>query len=312
MESLTIYNKMNGPQNNNTLEAAMVLASISDFPVSQLVPTKQPKNSEDLRTNRCHLSQLDNDRKQLFFPSLLMEIISDPVNSNLIGWLPQGFAFMIKDFAKLNDEITLRFNFETKAIQNELNRWGFKLITRGPKSNVYYHQYFHRDSPSLCERMRIVSYSVDSKFKETVAMQKCQNKALKKCQKNAKKRTQWRPSSLPIDPDKTFKNVEAPKKLNDHLRTVSPSIDEQANKFLPQKEEIKPVRDEKLEDQKKLLLSFFSQRKQANAESLCLLAKQFKPGSKLAEMNKSIHSFRNHHNLVISKSIDALLCAKSS
>jgi len=297
---------MNGPQNNNALEAAMVLASISDTPVSNLISSKQPKNSEELEIKKNSEYQSHLQRKPIFFPKVLMDIISDPEYSDVMSWLPQGFAFMIKDFERLDKEIMSKLRFEKRTVQNELNRWGFKIISRGPRSNVYFHQYFHRDSPSLCTRMRITGCTTDTKVFNACDSKKKRSKA---CLDKSKIVEHF----VPINQKKYPKNaINSYDGCNVQSRTVSPSIEGQTHDPISHIDKKNKSGDDKLEEQKKLLLSFFSERKQANDKSLCVLSKQFKPGSKLAEMNKSIHSFRDHHNLVISKSIDALLCAKSS
>lgn len=295
---------MNGPQKNNTLEAALVLVSISDIPKSGC--NKPPKMSSTAFTQMESSRQVTNNgsmtKEKTFFPTFMMEIISNPSNTDIICWLPQGYAFKIVDSERLNREIQPKLHLGKKTIESELSRWGFELVTNKPKGSVYYHKFFLRDSPNLCKSMKINILTTKPKFAEALSLHKKQNKKV--------------PYSQNMENIHVEKNVPPSSKSSVcSLKAVSPSDDVIMSTSEPQDQQ-KDTNNEAVNrnilEQQKLLHAYFFERRRANNESLKILARQFEPGSRLDEMNKSIHSFRANHNMIISRSIDALLRPQSN
>lgn len=74
-------------------------------------------------------------------------------NQSIIGWLPSGDAFMVRNSRRLEAEI-LQY-FRTKKLSTftrNLNLCGFKRTT--DKSGAYHHEMFHRDKPERCNQMK--------------------------------------------------------------------------------------------------------------------------------------------------------------
>lgn len=296
------------PPANNKLEAALALASIC-----------KPQEPLSLQQTRMCGFPMDREktksvpRTKFSFPMILMDIISDPVNSDLISWLPQGFAFIIKDSKKFNREISPFMKLDKKKIESELRRWGFKLISRGSKNSVYFHEYFHRDDPSLCRRMSFNSNSRNNALSEAIEIHEQKIRESEKGQPKFLPRNSCSPTQSPVIPlEDRIPEEQICEQTSpwDLVRVVSTSS-EGDNYMLPK--QIVPqqpshwVSDyDRLNEQKNLILSNMYLRRQANDDTHNRLARQFMPGSKLAEMNNSLHSFREVHNIIISSSINAL------
>ncbi|GMI04497.1 hypothetical protein TrVE_jg11776 [Triparma verrucosa] len=89
------------------------------------------------------------------FPEKLMEMLAeaDPI---YIGWLSHGRGFKIRDQKGFVDNVMQLHFKHTKitSFQRQLNLYGFRRLTRGPDTGAYFHEYFLRDMPRLCVRMR--------------------------------------------------------------------------------------------------------------------------------------------------------------
>ena len=86
----------------------------------------------------------------------------------IIGWLPHGRAFKIRNTKAFIEKMMQQHFKHTKltSFQRQLNLYGYKRITRGADSGAYYHELFLRDRPKLCERMRsVVDYIITSHMK---------------------------------------------------------------------------------------------------------------------------------------------------
>ncbi|GMI32715.1 hypothetical protein TeGR_g9607 [Tetraparma gracilis] len=89
------------------------------------------------------------------FPEKLLSLLS-VAPAEIIGWLPHGRAFKIRNVRQFT-ESTMPTHFKHTKItsfQRQLNLYGFKRLTRGPDVGAYYHEYFLRDRPHLCTKMR--------------------------------------------------------------------------------------------------------------------------------------------------------------
>lgn len=91
------------------------------------------------------------------FAVRLMKVVSDPFLSDIICWVPDGHAFIIRDVLNFPEKILKNSFPETKTMagfMRKLHRWGFTLISMKGQEHVYFHQFFDRENPSHC--MRIV------------------------------------------------------------------------------------------------------------------------------------------------------------
>ena len=140
-------------QKNETIESPTSSAESSN-PPSKQSPTK-PENNKEI------------------FPQRLMHILSQAAISDIITWLSHGRAFVIIRPGDLAEKILPRYFPEScsspsKALKKngnkpssckypsftrKLNRWGFRLLSRGPDAGAFHHQLFRRDEPDLCLRM---------------------------------------------------------------------------------------------------------------------------------------------------------------
>lgn len=97
----------------------------------------------------------DGDENAKIFPQRLMEILTEPDNTDAITWLPHGRAFIIVNRQKFANTILPKYFRKTKytSFTRKLNRWNFTRITRGPELGAYYHEFFQRGNEALCTQM---------------------------------------------------------------------------------------------------------------------------------------------------------------
>jgi hypothetical protein len=113
--------------------------------------------------NNAHLEKSDGDlspdeeidENAKIFPQRLMEILTEPTNADAITWLPHGKAFIIINRQKFANMVLPKYFRKTKytSFTRKLNRWNFTRVTRGPELGAYYHEFFQRNSESLCTQM---------------------------------------------------------------------------------------------------------------------------------------------------------------
>ncbi|GMI16220.1 hypothetical protein TrLO_g12963 [Triparma laevis f. longispina] len=84
-----------------------------------------------------------------------MEMLTE-ADPSYIGWLSHGRGFKIRDQKSFVDNVMQLHFKHTKitSFQRQLNLYGFRRLTRGPDTGAYFHEYFLRDMPRLCVRMR--------------------------------------------------------------------------------------------------------------------------------------------------------------
>jgi len=114
------------------------------------------ENKSNKRRKLKKTAEKNLKKKKLIFPQRLLDILSREEFSQIISWLPHGKFFSILDRKKLI-EIVLPKYFKKSmftSFTRKLNRWGFVRVGKGADSGAYFHQYFHRDKPSLCLKMK--------------------------------------------------------------------------------------------------------------------------------------------------------------
>mmetsp|Transcript_31320 Transcript_31320/g.71630 ORF Transcript_31320/g.71630 Transcript_31320/m.71630 type:complete len:318 (-) Transcript_31320:97-1050(-) len=90
--------------------------------------------------------------KSMYFPDKLHRLLLDAEsdgNQEIVSFLPQGHAFVIKHAKHLEARILHRY-FRVSCIQSfrrQLNLYGFFKIRRGADKGCYYHPCFMRNRP---------------------------------------------------------------------------------------------------------------------------------------------------------------------
>lgn len=89
-------------------------------------------------------------------PIKLNTILSNPLYSDIIAWSPHGRSWKIIDSNRfLQDVIPNYFEHcNYTSFKRLVNAWGFRLITKGPDNQSYYHELFLRGLPHLHLKMR--------------------------------------------------------------------------------------------------------------------------------------------------------------
>lgn len=90
------------------------------------------------------------------FPQQLMEILCNEEYSGIIHWLPHGKGFIVskkQDFASQIMPLYFRKSRKYPSFARKLTRWGFVRVSSGPEIGAYYHKYFLRDKPRLCQQI---------------------------------------------------------------------------------------------------------------------------------------------------------------
>jgi len=116
------------------------------------------------------------------FPKQLHQFLSNnfmhghgpPHNvQHIVSWQPHGRAFLVRNSKKMESEVLLRYFKQTKikSFLRQLNKWGFKRITKGIDEGCYYHELFLRGKPWLINNMRYIKVKGDSKQMTTNPVQ---------------------------------------------------------------------------------------------------------------------------------------------
>jgi len=99
----------------------------------------------------------DQKLKNMCFPEILMEVLSDDLNSDSISWLPHGLAFKMTNSKNISKRIIPKY-FKTikySSFIRMINRWGFVRNTMGVNKGAYTHKLFQRENPKLCKQMTL-------------------------------------------------------------------------------------------------------------------------------------------------------------
>lgn len=91
------------------------------------------------------------------FPEVLMEILSNPDNEHIVGWLQHGKSFAIHNSTLFSSQILPKYFRRVifRSFIRKLNRWGFRSSKRSISgfASTFEHKYFCRDEPELCARI---------------------------------------------------------------------------------------------------------------------------------------------------------------
>eukprot|EP00591_Stephanopyxis_turris_P007864 CAMPEP_0195524506 /NCGR_PEP_ID=MMETSP0794_2-20130614/24391_1 /TAXON_ID=515487 /ORGANISM="Stephanopyxis turris, Strain CCMP 815" /LENGTH=192 /DNA_ID=CAMNT_0040654745 /DNA_START=188 /DNA_END=766 /DNA_ORIENTATION=- len=116
--------------------------------------------------NIMHFSSLKQKTKKKVrkFPNILMQILSERENNDIMTWASDGHSFLILRPERLVSKVLPKYfskNCSVASFRRKLNRWGFK--STGQQGNMnhgfsasYYHEYFRRKQPGLCEQIRTI------------------------------------------------------------------------------------------------------------------------------------------------------------
>eukprot|EP00580_Thalassiosira_gravida_P019204 CAMPEP_0201658386 /NCGR_PEP_ID=MMETSP0494-20130426/1275_1 /ASSEMBLY_ACC=CAM_ASM_000839 /TAXON_ID=420259 /ORGANISM="Thalassiosira gravida, Strain GMp14c1" /LENGTH=867 /DNA_ID=CAMNT_0048135365 /DNA_START=189 /DNA_END=2792 /DNA_ORIENTATION=- len=111
----------------------------------QVHPTDPTTTTEDTTTAESSLN----------FPETLYDVVSDPINHDIISWLPHGRGFVVHDKQLFGSRI-LPCHFDGAkytSFTRRLKRWKFERVPRGPEMGAYYNKFFVRERPELVRAM---------------------------------------------------------------------------------------------------------------------------------------------------------------
>lgn len=126
------------------------------------------------------------------FPQKLMKIMSADDITGIIEWCLNGEAIIIKDRARLSNEVLPRYfgEAEYRSFTRRLLRWGFKRIAKGKETGAFYHELFRRDKPELCSRIITCQKikTADRRTKRGLSVDEASSKISAVCNRSSKKR----------------------------------------------------------------------------------------------------------------------------
>jgi len=75
-------------------------------------------------------------------PIKLNTILSNPLYSDIIAWSPHGRSWKIIDSNRFLQDVILSYfeHCNYTSFKRLVNAWGFRLITKGPDNQSYYHE----------------------------------------------------------------------------------------------------------------------------------------------------------------------------
>eukprot|EP00568_Trieres_chinensis_P006663 CAMPEP_0183294098 /NCGR_PEP_ID=MMETSP0160_2-20130417/2550_1 /TAXON_ID=2839 ORGANISM="Odontella Sinensis, Strain Grunow 1884" /NCGR_SAMPLE_ID=MMETSP0160_2 /ASSEMBLY_ACC=CAM_ASM_000250 /LENGTH=323 /DNA_ID=CAMNT_0025455341 /DNA_START=89 /DNA_END=1060 /DNA_ORIENTATION=+ len=109
------------------------------------------------------------EKKSQNFPAKLHDILSRPGNEDIISWSPHGKAWRVYKPKAFEEKILPMYfrHSQYTSFMRQVNGWGFERIMHGPDQNAYQHEFFVRDQPTLCRKMRrLVSSKSRMKLKK--------------------------------------------------------------------------------------------------------------------------------------------------
>lgn len=151
----------------NAAEALASISATSESPLryesssdEQDVSAIENIDAIDIKNsgNTHHLNPRTRVRKlrKNFFPHKLMEMLSNPCFTESVRWIHHGKSFVITNQALFVQEVLQNCfdrNVKIEGFTRKLNRWGFRMITRGSECGAYFNPLFLRDQQDLCEMM---------------------------------------------------------------------------------------------------------------------------------------------------------------
>lgn len=108
-----------------------------------------------------------NNNKKQTFAELLMSVLDDPVNQEVMCWMPDGSSFTICNHKKFTmDLMPMLFNIRNmSSFVRKLGRWGFSRVhereTRN--SDIFKHKNFQQHNWELCKTIKCVGREKSSK-----------------------------------------------------------------------------------------------------------------------------------------------------
>ena len=100
---------------------------------------------------------MDNNKQLAFgFPDKLHALLKDAGRlgfEDIISWHDDGVSFKVHDPKRFSQEIIPQYFRKIKytSFQRQLSIYCFSRIRTGRKTGGYFHPYFCRDLPELCD-----------------------------------------------------------------------------------------------------------------------------------------------------------------
>lgn len=112
-------------------------------------------------------------REKVTFAEYLMQCLADEANHDVLQWMPCGLQFTITNHRKFTMErMPALFKIRNmSSFVRKLTRWGFSRVHEKETGNsdIFKHEYFLRDKPELCKKIRCVNRSIASEAKPLVS-----------------------------------------------------------------------------------------------------------------------------------------------
>ena len=85
----------------------------------------------------------------------MLDKIEESGRTDIVSWQPHNRSFLVHNSEVFARDVMRNFFRQTKysSFQRQLHMYGFQRITTGPDKGAYYHKWFLRGKPSLCNHM---------------------------------------------------------------------------------------------------------------------------------------------------------------
>lgn len=141
---------------SGTVVSASSTAASSEDGVDGLSDA-EASDAKPHRPSSASSSSANGKMRSKTFPEVLMDILSHPDHTDIVGWLPHGRSFAIHDPAKFSSVILPKYFRKVifRSFIRKLNRWGFRSVKRSVSrfESTFEHGSFQKDDPGMSARM---------------------------------------------------------------------------------------------------------------------------------------------------------------
>lgn len=114
-------------------------------------------SSSSTSDNDVETHSTNSPKRAKTFPEILMEILSNPDYTHIVGWVSHGKSFAIHDPSQFSSVILPKYFRRVifRSFIRKLNRWGFRSVKRSVSGfeHTFEHRYFCEDEPTLITKL---------------------------------------------------------------------------------------------------------------------------------------------------------------